>query len=118
MKSPCHRNACTRPFCRVTAFTASTRHAATTADAAPHLRQAEFVPDMRRVPNPRVVVTRELPDAAMDRMEQLFATPSNRGDVALTRDQLAAAMADCDVLVPPVTAQIDAGLLAGAGARL
>ena len=73
---------------------------------------------MRRVPNPRVVVTRELPDAAMDRMEQLFDTTSNRGDVAMTRDQLAAAMADCDVLVPTVTDQIDAGLIAGAGERL
>jgi glyoxylate reductase len=65
-----------------------------------------------------VVVTRELPDAAMDRMEQLFDTTSNRGDVAMTRDQLAAAMADCDVLVPTVTDQIDADLIAGAGKRL
>ena len=73
---------------------------------------------MRRVPNPRVIVTRELPDAAMDRMEQLFDTTSNRGDVAMSRDQLATAMADCDVLVPTVTDQIDAALIAGAGERL
>ncbi|MES2045913.1 MAG: D-glycerate dehydrogenase [Pseudomonadota bacterium] len=73
---------------------------------------------MRRVPNPRVIVTRELPDAVMDRMEQLFDTTCNRGDVAMTREQLAAAMADCDVLVPTVTDQIDAALIAGAGERL
>jgi len=73
---------------------------------------------MRRVPNPRVIVTRELPDAVMDRMEQLFDTTCNRGDVAMTREQLAAAMADCDVLVPTVTDQIDAELIAGAGERL
>ena len=73
---------------------------------------------MRRVANPRVVVTRELPDAAMGRMEQLFDTTCNRGEVAMTRDQLATAMADCDVLVPTVTDQIDAELIAGAGERL
>ncbi len=73
---------------------------------------------MRRVANPRVIVTRELPDAVMDRMEQLFDTRNNRGDAAMTRDELAAAMADCDVLVPTVTDQIDAGLIAGAGERL
>ena len=73
---------------------------------------------MRRVPNPRVIVTRELPDAVMDRMEQLFDTTCTRGDVAMTREQLVAAMADCDVLVPTVTDQIDAELIAGAGERL
>ena len=73
---------------------------------------------MRRVANPRVIVTRELPDAAMDRMEQLFDASCNRGDVAMTREQLAVAMAECDVLVPTVTDQIDAELIAGAGERL
>jgi glyoxylate reductase len=65
-----------------------------------------------------VVVTRELPDAVMDRMEQLFDTRNNRGDVTMTRDELAMAIADCDVLVPTVTDQIDAELIAGAGDRL
>ncbi|MDB5712573.1 MAG: D-glycerate dehydrogenase [Sphingomonas bacterium] len=73
---------------------------------------------MRRVANPRVIVTRELPDAVMDRMEQLFDTTCNRGEVAMTRAQLAAAIADCDVLVPTVTDQIDAELIAGTGERL
>ncbi|WP_457313506.1 2-hydroxyacid dehydrogenase [Sphingomonas sp. UYAg733] len=80
------------------------------------------MPEMRRpsakVSNPRVVVTRELSDFVMDRMEQLFETTNNRTETALTRDQLAAAMADCDVLVPTVTDEIDAGLIAGAGERL
>ena len=74
--------------------------------------------DTRRCPHPRVVVTRELPDAAMDRLEQLFETTNNRGDQALEREQLAAATADCDVLVPTVTDTIDAELIAGAGERL
>ena len=73
---------------------------------------------MRRIDKPRVIVTRELPDAVMDRMEQLFDTHNNRSDVAMTRDELAAAVADCDVLVPTVTDQIDSDLIAAAGSRL
>ena len=73
---------------------------------------------MRRVPNPKVVVTRELPDAVMARMEQLFETTIHRGPSGLTRDELAAAMAESDVLVPTVTDEIDADLIAGAGERL
>ncbi|OQW78929.1 MAG: D-glycerate dehydrogenase [Proteobacteria bacterium ST_bin14] len=80
------------------------------------------MPEMRRpmpkVPHPKVVVTRELSDPVMDRMEQLFETTNNRADAPMTRDQLAAAMADCDVLVPTVTDEIDAGLIEAAGDRL
>lgn len=71
-----------------------------------------------RVANPMVAVTRELPDAVMDRLEALFDATNNRSDRALTRDDLAAAMADCDVLVPTVTDSIDADLIANAGERL
>ena len=67
---------------------------------------------------PRVVVTRELTDSIMTRLEDLFDTANNRGDTPMTRDQLAAAMADCDVLVPTVTDEIDAALIEGAGERL
>ena len=74
--------------------------------------------DTRRCPNPRVVVTRELPNATMDRLETLFDTVNNRGDLAMSRTQLATAMADCDVLVPTVVDAIDADLIAGAGERL
>ncbi|MES1975054.1 MAG: D-glycerate dehydrogenase [Pseudomonadota bacterium] len=76
------------------------------------------MPEMRRVPNPKVVVTRELAEAVMVRMEQLFDTTLNRGDVPMDRARLAAAMADCDVFVPTVTDNIDAELIAGAGERL
>ncbi|WP_404369895.1 2-hydroxyacid dehydrogenase [Sphingomonas sp. MMS24-J45] len=76
------------------------------------------MPEMRRVPHPKVVVTRELPDAVMVRMEQLFDAEVNRGPTGLTRDQLATAMATCDVLVPTVTDEIDADLIANAGPNL
>ncbi|MBI0475181.1 D-glycerate dehydrogenase [Sphingomonas sp. MA1305] len=76
------------------------------------------MPDTRRCPNPKVVVTRELAQGVMTRLEALFDTTNNRGDAKLTRDQLAAAMADCDVLVPTVTDEIDERLIAEAGARL
>ncbi|WP_294234454.1 D-glycerate dehydrogenase [uncultured Sphingomonas sp.] len=74
--------------------------------------------DPRRCLNPRVVVTRELPDPIMDRMAALFDTVLNRSDQKLSRKDLAAAMATCDVLVPTVTDTIDAALIAGAGPRL
>ncbi|UVO52417.1 D-glycerate dehydrogenase [Sphingomonas sp. SUN019] len=74
--------------------------------------------DTRRCANPKVIVTRELPDAVMDRLEALFDTTNNRTDEAMPRDALAAAMADCDVLVPTVVDAIDADLIAGAGERL
>ena len=74
--------------------------------------------DARRCPHPRVIVTRELADPVMERMEALFDTTNSRGDIPMDRDRLAAAMAECDVLVPTVTDQIDAALIAGAGDRL
>ncbi|MFW2851227.1 2-hydroxyacid dehydrogenase [Sphingomonas sp. TX0543] len=74
--------------------------------------------ETRRCANPKVIVTRELPDAVMDRLEALFDTANNRSDRAMTRAQLATAMADCDVLVPTMTDTIDADLIAGAGERL
>jgi glyoxylate reductase len=72
----------------------------------------------RRCAHPRVIVTRELPDVVMTRLEALFDTANNRGDRAMTRDELRAAMSDCDVLVPAVTDAIDGELIAGAGERL
>ena len=72
--------------------------------------------DARR--RPRVVVTRELPDSVMDRMEALFDARLNRDDRALDAAALRAAVAACDVLVPTVTDAIDADLIAAAGERL
>ncbi len=74
------------------------------------------MPHSRR--HPRVIVTRELADPVMERLEALFDTVNNRGDAPMDRDQLAAAMVDCDVLVPTVTDDIDAALIADAGDRL
>ncbi|RZF61078.1 D-glycerate dehydrogenase [Sphingomonas populi] len=76
------------------------------------------MPETRRVAHPKVFVTRELTNAVMARMEQLFDTTLNRVEGKMTREQLAAAMAACDVLVPSVTDTIDADLIAGAGERL
>ncbi|RHW17885.1 D-glycerate dehydrogenase [Sphingomonas gilva] len=73
---------------------------------------------MERHARPRVVVTRELPDAAMRRMADLFDAALNRDDRAMSADELRAAVADCDVLVPTVTDQIDAALIEAAGPRL
>ena len=80
------------------------------------------MPDTRRqlprVPNPKVIVTRELTDAVMARMTELFDTTLNRVDEKMDRAALERAMADCDVLVPTVTDDIDADLIANAGERL
>ncbi|NNC59301.1 MAG: D-glycerate dehydrogenase [Erythrobacter sp.] len=67
---------------------------------------------------PKVVVTRHLMPSIEARMRELFDAKLNTDDVPLTREQLAEAMADCDVLVPTVTDQIDGDLIAGAGERL
>ena len=72
----------------------------------------------KRPAKPRVIVTRELPDSIHDRMGELFDVVPNLTDRAFTRDDLIAAMADCDVLVPTVTDQIDAEMIAGAPDRL
>ncbi|MEN0041034.1 MAG: D-glycerate dehydrogenase [Pseudomonadota bacterium] len=67
---------------------------------------------------PRVIVTRKLPDAVETRMRELFDTQLNIDDTPMTREDLAAAMAQCDVLVPTVSDDIDAELIAGAGEKL
>jgi len=74
--------------------------------------------DPKRPARPRVIVTRELPDAVMERLATLFDARLNRGDMAMDRAAMAEAMADCDVFVPTVTDLIDAELIAGAGDRL
>ncbi|WP_341208391.1 D-glycerate dehydrogenase [uncultured Sphingomonas sp.] len=74
--------------------------------------------DTRRCAHPKVIVTRALPNVVMRRLAELFDVTGNADDTPLSRDALAAAMADCDVLVPAVTDTIDAALIAGAGPRL
>lgn len=65
-----------------------------------------------------VVVTRRLPEPVETRMKELFDVDLRDPDVAMTRDELAAAMRRADVLVPTITDTIDAALLAQAGERL
>ena len=67
---------------------------------------------------PRVVVTRRLLNSVESRMSELFDAVLNTNDRAMGTQELAAAMADTDVLVPTLTDRIDAGLIEGAGDRL
>jgi len=71
-----------------------------------------------RPARPRVIVTRRLPGAVEARMAELFDTRFSPDDAPLDRAALAAAMQDCDVLVPTVTDDLDADLIMGAGERL
>ncbi|GHE02251.1 2-hydroxyacid dehydrogenase [Defluviimonas sp. 20V17] len=65
-----------------------------------------------------VVVTRRLPDAVETRMKELFDVTLRDPDTKMTREELADAMRRADVIVPCVTDQIDAALLAQAGDKL
>ncbi len=81
------------------------------------------MPDQRPVPNPprpnpAVFVTRKLLPATEARLKELFDVRLNPDDRPLSRAELAAAMAEVDVLVPTITDRIDAELIAGAGERL
>ncbi len=67
---------------------------------------------------PLVIVTRRLPDVVETRMCELFDTRLNEEDAPFSREQLAEAMREADVLVPTVTDRIDRELLAQAGERL
>jgi glyoxylate reductase len=75
-------------------------------------------PAKRLERTPRVFVTRHLMPSVEERMSELFDARLNTADVPLTRDQLVAAMQNCDVLVPTVTDRIDAEMIAGAGKDL
>lgn len=65
-----------------------------------------------------VVVTRRLPEAVESRLNDLFDVKFRDTDAPMTRDELTAAVAEADVLVPTITDKIDASLLARAGDRL
>ncbi|MDB6180311.1 2-hydroxyacid dehydrogenase [Paracoccus fistulariae] len=66
----------------------------------------------------RVAVTRRLPEAVETRMKELFDVSLREDDSRLSREDLVQMMRNCDVLVPTVTDQIDANMLAQAGDRL
>ena len=65
-----------------------------------------------------VAVTRRLPAAVETRLAELFEARLRTDDKPMTREELAAAVAEADILVPTVTDEIDAPLLARAGERL
>ncbi len=72
-------------------------------------------PQPRRTAKPSVVVTRHLLPSVEARMSELFETTLNTDDVPMSRDALAAAMREADVLVPTVTDRIDAAMIEQAG---
>ena len=67
---------------------------------------------------PIVVVTRKLPDAIQQRMQELFDVRLNANDKPMSAAELAEAMKTADVLVPTVTDRIDAALLSKSGEQL
>jgi len=66
----------------------------------------------------KVVLTRRLPDAVETRMRELFDAELNLKDIPFDRAALEAAVQRADVLVPTITDEIDASLIAGAGEQL
>ncbi|MCW2386961.1 glyoxylate reductase [Sphingobium sp. B11D3B] len=71
-----------------------------------------------RPASPRVIVTRRLPQAVEARLGELFDARFNVDDHPMTRAELHEAMQQCDVLVPTVTDDLDADLIACAGDAL
>ncbi|MBV9077874.1 MAG: D-glycerate dehydrogenase, partial [Methylobacteriaceae bacterium] len=67
---------------------------------------------------PLVVVTRKLPHAVETRMRELFDARLNLEDKPLTQAELVQAVQTADVLVPTITDEIDAPILAQAGPDL
>ena len=78
--------------------------------------------DIHQVPRfagkPHVVVTRRLMPRVEARLCELFDAQLNADDVPMSREALATAMREADVLVPTVTDRIDAAMIAEAGERL
>lgn len=67
---------------------------------------------------PVVVVTRRLPDPVQTRMRELFDAEFNLEDRGLTHDELKAAAARAEILVPTVSDEIDAEIIAAGGDSL
>jgi len=78
---------------------------------------ADYRPTRRIEGKPRVIVTRRLLPETEARMSELFDVTLNATDAPMSRAELVAAMQQAHVLVPTVTDQIDASLIAEAGAQ-
>lgn len=66
---------------------------------------------------PTVIVTRKLPEVVETRMMELFDVRLNADDTPFDRETLGQALTSCDVLVPTLTDDLDADLLATEGMR-
>ncbi|MBL8578031.1 MAG: D-glycerate dehydrogenase [Mesorhizobium sp.] len=67
---------------------------------------------------PLVVITRKLPDQVETRMRELFDARLNIDDRPMSREELAVAVREAEVLVPTITDRIDGTLIASAGENL
>ena len=67
---------------------------------------------------PKIILTRQLPDSVETRMRELFNAQLNETDEAFTKEQLVDAVKKADVLVPTVTDDISADIIAEAGPQL
>jgi glyoxylate reductase len=67
---------------------------------------------------PLVIVTRKLPDLIETRMMELFDCRLNLDDHPFAREELAQAMKTAEILVPTVTDELSAALIAEAGPQL
>ena len=67
---------------------------------------------------PLIVVTRRLPDMIETRMRELFNAQLNIDDRPLTKEELIEAVKTAQVLVPTVTDEVDADVIAAAGEQL
>ena len=71
-----------------------------------------------RPKRPNVIVTRRLPDAVESRMRELFSCRLNTTDAPFSKNDLIDAVQCADILVPTITDQITAEIIAEAGAQL
>ncbi|MDG1997189.1 MAG: D-glycerate dehydrogenase [Emcibacteraceae bacterium] len=67
---------------------------------------------------PLVIVTRKLPKGIEKRMQELFQVRLNEDDHAFSKNELIAAMAEADILVPTVTDKIDAEMINGSNLKM
>lgn len=67
---------------------------------------------------PLVIITRKLPDIIETRLCELFETRLNVDDAPMSPGQLREAVGEADVLVPTITDQLSADILAAAGPNL
>lgn len=68
----------------------------------------------KKIENPRVSVTRRLPEAVEQRLSDLFRTTLRTEDSPLNQADIKALISDCDVFVPTVTDDINADVIAAA----